>query len=127
MKKVNTNKFLEYSQKAINAFCMGQRISSAASIAKECAEKLDEDHDYEEAIKFYEKVAELYLTDEQPTMGNQALVKVADLTILTRDYSQLFKAIKVSKVERQMFSIKGGFKRKRLKLFRIMRKLDRSI
>lgn len=64
MKKVNTNKFLEYAQKAINAYCMGQRISSAASLAKECAEKLDEDHDYEEAIKFYEKVAELYLTDE---------------------------------------------------------------
>jgi len=40
-------------------------------------------------------MAELYLTDEQPTSANQALVKVADLIILTRDYSQLPKAIKV--------------------------------
>jgi len=64
MKKVNTNKFLEYSNKAIHAFCMAQRISPAASLAKECAEKLDEDHDYEEAIKYYEKMAELYMTDE---------------------------------------------------------------
>lgn len=87
MKKINTNKFLQYSEQAIHAFCLGQRISSAASLAKECAEKLDEDHDYEEAIKYYEKVAELYLTDEQPTNANTALVKVADLIILTRDYS----------------------------------------
>lgn len=41
-------------------------------------------------------MAELYLTDEQPTSANQALTKVADLYILTRDYSQLPKAIKVS-------------------------------
>lgn len=95
MKKVNTNKFLEYSEKAIHAYCLGQRISSAASLAKECAEKLDEEHDYEEAIKFYEKVAELYMTDEQPTNANQALVKVGDLIVLTRDFSQLAKAIKV--------------------------------
>lgn len=96
IKKVNTNQFLEFSEKAINAYCISQRLSSAASLAKECAEKLEEDHDYEEAIKFYEKVAELYLTDEQPTSANSALVKVADLSILTRDYSMLVKAIKVS-------------------------------
>ena len=69
-KKVNTNRFLEYSKKAITAYCLGYRISSAASLAKECAEKLEEDHDYEEAIKFYEKAAELYFTDETPTYGN---------------------------------------------------------
>jgi TPR repeat protein len=56
--------YLEYSKKAINAFCLGSRISSAASLAKECSEKLEEDHDYEEAIKFYEKAAELYQMEE---------------------------------------------------------------
>ena len=57
---MNTNLYLEYSQKAINAFCLGGRISSAASLSKEVSEKLEEDHDYEEAIKFFEKSAELY-------------------------------------------------------------------
>ena len=95
IKKVNTNKFLEYSKKAIQGFCLGGRISSGAGLAKECAEKLEEDHDYEEAIKFYEKAAELYFTDETPTYGNQALVKSSDLAILTRDYAYLPKAIKV--------------------------------
>ena len=57
---------------------------------------MDEDRDYEEAIRFYEKMAELYITDELPTQANGALVKASDLYILTRDYSQLPKAIKVS-------------------------------
>ena len=41
-------------------------------------------------------MAELYLTDEQPTSANLALVKVADLIVLTRNFSLLAKAIKVS-------------------------------
>lgn len=95
IKKVNSHKFLEFANKAINAYCLDQRISSAASLAKECAEKLEDDADFEKAIEYYEKMAELYLTDEQPTSANQALVKVADLIVLTRNYSLLAKAIKV--------------------------------
>lgn len=33
--------------------------------------------------------------EETPTYANQALVKASDLVILTRDYSNLPKAIKV--------------------------------
>ena len=64
IKNVNTKDFLDYSQQAIAKFCLVGRISQAAGLAKECAEKLDEDRDLEEAIKFYEKAAELYHTDE---------------------------------------------------------------
>lgn len=67
---MNTNKYLEYAKKAINSYCMGGRISSAASLAKDCADKMEEDHDYEEAIKFYEKAAELYQMEETPTYAN---------------------------------------------------------
>lgn len=88
--------YLEYSEKAIHGYCLGGRISSAASLSKECSEKLEEDHDYEEAIRFYEKSAELYQMEEQNTYANQALVKASDLGILTRDYKMLAKAIKVS-------------------------------
>jgi alpha-soluble NSF attachment protein len=64
IKNVNTKDFIDYSQQAIAKFCLVGRISQAAGLAKECAEKLDEDRDLEEAIKFYEKAAELYHTDE---------------------------------------------------------------
>jgi alpha-soluble NSF attachment protein len=67
IKNVSTNKFLNYAKTAIDKFCVAARISQAASLAKECAEKLEEDHDYEEALIFYERAAELYFTDETPT------------------------------------------------------------
>ena len=95
IKNVSTNKFLEYAKTAIDKFCMAARISQAASLAKECAEKLEEDHDYEEALIYYEKAAELYFTDETPTQGMGLLVKASDLIVLTRDYSKLRTAIKV--------------------------------
>ena len=50
IKNINTNKFLQYSRIAIDKFCVAARISQAASLAKECAEKLEEDNDYEEAL-----------------------------------------------------------------------------
>jgi hypothetical protein len=67
---------------------MNQRLSSAASLAKELAENLDQNYDYEEAIKFYEKAAELYILDNTPTSGNSLLIKASDLRILTRDYEK---------------------------------------
>lgn len=78
---------------------MGGRISSASQLAKECAEKLEEDHDYEEAIKFYEKAADLYQMDEMGTQANTILVKSSDLIILTRNYKLIPKAIKVTRVK----------------------------
>ena len=96
IKNVSTHKFLEYSRTAIDKFCLVARISQAAGLAKECAEKLDEEHDYEDAIKFYEKAAELYQADEQPSQANSLLVKASDLIVLTRDYKKLKIAVKVN-------------------------------
>ena len=45
---------------------MAGRTSPAASLAKDCAEKLEEDFNYEESAKFYEKANELYEMDNQP-------------------------------------------------------------
>jgi len=64
IKKVNMSRYLEYSQKAITGFSMSGRISNAASQAKAVAENLEEEHDYEEAIKFFERAAELYQMEE---------------------------------------------------------------
>lgn len=95
IKPHHTNKFLEFSKIAIDKFCVAARISQAASLAKEVAEKLEEDNDYEEALVFYERAAELYFADETPTQGMGLLVKAADLIILCRDYAKLRTAIKV--------------------------------
>ena len=100
IKNVSTNKFLSYAKTGIDKFCVAARISQAASLAKECAEKLEEDHEYEEALVFYERAADLYFSDETPTQGNTLLVKASDLIILTRDYAKLKAAIKVRRISK---------------------------
>jgi len=96
IKNVSSTKYLEYARIAIDKLCLSTRIGQAASMAKGCAEALELDHDYEEAIKFYERASELYQADETPTQANQLLVKASDLTVLTRDYGKLKVAIKVT-------------------------------
>ena len=59
-KKINVKRYLELARKAIDSFCLSGRISTAAGLAKEIAEKLEEDYDYEEAVGAYEKAGELY-------------------------------------------------------------------
>jgi len=94
LKKTSITGFVELAEKAIHAFCMGGRISAAASLSKEVAESLEEEYDYEQAAKFFEKTSELYGMEESTTYANQALVKSSDLHILSRDFSKLPIAIK---------------------------------
>jgi hypothetical protein len=95
VKNISTNKYLEYAKIAIDKFCLAARISQAANLAKEIAEKMEEDMDYEEAYEFYNKAADLYFNDESTTQGNQLLIKSSDLLILSRDWSKINLAIKV--------------------------------
>jgi len=42
---------------ALELFSFGGKTSQAASMAKDCAEKLEEDFNYELAVKMYEQAA----------------------------------------------------------------------
>ena len=53
LKEVDTDRYVTYIKKAIDIYSMSGRASTSASMAKECAQKLEEDKDYEEAIKMY--------------------------------------------------------------------------
>lgn len=59
-KKISASKYLELGRRAINAYSLSGRISSAAGLAKEIAESLEEEYDFEEAVTAYEKAGELY-------------------------------------------------------------------
>ena len=54
-------------------------------MAKDCAEKLEEDYNYELARDFYEQAATLYEIDNSVSYMNQMYGKWADLTILLGD------------------------------------------
>lgn len=69
VKNVSSNKYLEYSRIAIDKYSLSARLGQAANLAKQCGELMFEQNDYEEAILFFEKAADLYLADETPTQG----------------------------------------------------------
>ena len=63
-------------------------------MAKEVANKLEDDYNYELAIEFYQMAAELYELENQVSYMNQMLAKWCDLNILLGNLSDMAKIIK---------------------------------
>ena len=80
-------------------------MSQACSMCKDCAEKLQEDYNYEQARDFFAQAASLYEIDNQLSYANQMHAKWADLTILIEDFSQYEKVIKTyDKIGKKYFT-----------------------
>ncbi len=54
VKGLNSDKYLKLVHQALELFTVNGRVSQAASMARDCAEKLEEDFNYELAVKMYE-------------------------------------------------------------------------
>ena len=63
-------------------------------MAKDAAEKLEEEYNYDLAREFYEEAAGLYEADNATSYMNQCFGKWADLTILIGDKKEIAKVIK---------------------------------
>ena len=63
MKASDTQKYLELITKAIKLYQMVGRMSNACSMARDCADKLEEGYNYEQARDFYAEAAGLYEID----------------------------------------------------------------
>lgn len=63
IKTVNSKKYGEFVSQAIQLYTVSGRTSQAASLAKDAAEKAEEDYDYELAIPLFEQAANLYDMD----------------------------------------------------------------
>ena len=53
IKTVDTERYIKYTRDAIKLFQISGRTTQACSMCKECAEKLEEDYNYELARVFY--------------------------------------------------------------------------
>ena len=73
---------------------MHGRMTQACGMSRDCADKLEEDYNYEQAREFYEQAASLYEIDNQLSQANQMHAKWADLTILIEDIGKIAKVIK---------------------------------
>ena len=63
IKTVNSKKYGEFVSQAIQLYTVSGRTSQAASLAKDAAEKAEEDYDYELASPLFEQAANLYDMD----------------------------------------------------------------
>jgi len=73
---------------AMEMFSIAGRINSAASCAKEAAEKFEQDYNYEDASKFYLSASELYEADNTPTTANSMLNKWCECMILMEKFDE---------------------------------------
>ena len=63
IKQHDTHRYLEFIKQAIKLYQLSGRMSQACSMCKDCAEKLEEDYNYEQAREFFEQAANLYEID----------------------------------------------------------------
>jgi hypothetical protein len=57
IKNQDSDQYIKLITQAIELFSITGRTTQASSLAKDCAEKLEEDYNYEDALKFYDKAA----------------------------------------------------------------------
>ena len=57
VKATNSDKYLKLVGQALELFTLSGRTSQAASMARDCAEKLEEDFNYELAVKMFDQAA----------------------------------------------------------------------
>lgn len=63
VKDSDMDEYLKYTQKAIDQYSLAGRISTGATMAKDCATMMEENYNYEQAIVMYQKAAQLYGMD----------------------------------------------------------------
>jgi tetratricopeptide (TPR) repeat protein len=56
-KSTNTEQYIQMVLKATELYALSGRGSMAANLARDCAEKLEEDYNYEDAKIYYERAA----------------------------------------------------------------------
>ena len=70
IKSVDTERYIKFTRDAIKLFQISGRTTQACSMCKDCAEKLEEDYNYELAREFYEQAAGLYEMEGQASYMN---------------------------------------------------------
>ena len=93
-KETDADKYTEYTRKAINLYATSGRTSKAARMAQECAEFLEGQYEYEQALKLYETAGKLFATDSQTTKGHQMTLKACELRLVSKQWDTLEKCIK---------------------------------
>lgn len=94
MKETDIDQYVVFTQKAIDLYSLAGRASTGATMAKDCAQNMEEQYSYEQAISMYEKAARLYEMDNQTTQSSQMALKACELIIMSKQWDKLETIIK---------------------------------
>ena len=63
IKETDTDKYVQLTKMAIDMYSLSGRSSTGATMSRDCAQKLEEEYDYEAAAEMYAKAAQLFELD----------------------------------------------------------------
>ncbi|KAL9671879.1 hypothetical protein QQ045_009452 [Rhodiola kirilowii] len=87
-KKTNIKEAVSCLAQAVNSFLDNGRISMAARYEKEIAELYEQDQNFEQAMEYYEKAADLFQGEDVTTTANQCRQKVAQYAAQVEQYQK---------------------------------------
>lgn len=85
-KKVSSQEAARCLDQAVNLLLEIGRLNMAAKHCKDLGEIHETEQNFEKAISFYERAADLYQSEESTTSANQCLQKVAELSAQLEQY-----------------------------------------
>jgi len=94
IKSIDGERYVKLNKQAIELFFISGRTSQASTLQKTCAEKLEEEYNYEDARSFYKEAAYSFEISGQPTYCNSMNSKWADLSVLLGDFDKIAEIIK---------------------------------
>uniref|UniRef100_A0A5B7AFR3 Putative alpha-soluble NSF attachment protein-like n=1 Tax=Davidia involucrata TaxID=16924 RepID=A0A5B7AFR3_DAVIN len=91
-KKTNTKESISCLEQAVNLFLDIGRLNMSARYYKEIAELNETEQNFEQAIVYYERAADLFQSEEVTTSANQCKQKIAQFAAQLEQYQ---KAIEI--------------------------------
>ena len=93
VKEHDVRQYMQLVNAAIQLCQISGKTSKACDLSKDCAEKLEEDYNYEQARELYNQAAILYKAENLVNFENQMNAKWASMTILLGDFEQIASVI----------------------------------
>ncbi|KAG5533588.1 hypothetical protein RHGRI_027690 [Rhododendron griersonianum] len=87
-KKTNSKESISCLEQAVYLFLEIGRLSMSARYYKDIAELYEAEHNFEKAIVYYERAADLFQSEEVTTSANQCRQKIAQFAAQLEDYQK---------------------------------------
>ncbi|XP_010905207.1 alpha-soluble NSF attachment protein [Elaeis guineensis] len=111
-KKISVQDAAQSLNQAVNLFLEIGRLNMAARYCKELGELYEQEQDFEKAMDYFERAADLFESEEVTTSANQCKQKIAQFAAQLEQYpkaTEIFEAIARKSMNNNLlkYSVKG--------------------